>query len=101
MKLVIYSLILTFLLISAAIAEETPTDIQATTTSGDAVILHANGRWEFVDAEKAARAREIAKQFPENRGCPSNMQGGFLGYGRCIPKGDKDYNRGSLSGKGR
>lgn len=84
-----------------AVAEEPPGDIAATTSKGDAVVLHPNGRWDFVDSHKAAKAREIAGQFPENQGCPSNTQGGFLGFGRCIPKGDKDYNRGSLSGKGR
>jgi len=82
-------------------AEEVPAAIQAVTVSGDVVVLHPNGHWGFVDAEKAAQAKEIAHQFPENQGCPSSMQGGFLSYGRCIPKGDKDYNRGSLSGKGR
>lgn len=64
-------------------------------------MLHPNGRWEFIDEKKAIQAREIAKQFPENQGCPPGTQGGFLGFGRCIPIGDKDYNRGSLSGKGR
>lgn len=101
MKLIIYSLILTFLLASAAIAGEAPADLKAVTDSGDVVVLHPNGRWEFVDSKKAAEAQAIAEQFPENQGCPSSMQGGFLGFGRCIPKGDKDYNRGSMSGKGR
>jgi hypothetical protein len=101
LKTLIYSLIFAFLLNSSAMAEEVPAAMQAVTVNGDAVVLHPNGRWEFVDANKAAQAKEIAHQFPENQGCPSSMQGGFLGYGRCIPKADKDYNRGSLSGKGR
>ena len=101
MKTLLYSFIFGLLLIATAMAEEVSPGIQAVTSSGDAVVLHPNGRWEFVDTKKAAQAKEIAQQFPENQGCPSSMQGGFLGYGRCIPKGDKDYNRGSLSGKGR
>lgn len=101
MKKIVYSLLFVFLLIPTAMAEEAPVQIHAVTSGGDAVVLHPNGRWEFVDTKKAAQAKEIAQQFLENQGCPSNMQGGFLGYGRCIPKGDKDYNRGSLSGKGR
>lgn len=101
MKTQIFSVILAFLLISSATAQGVPVEIQAVTSNGDAVVLHPNGRWEFVDTKKAAQAKEIAQQFPENQGCPSNTQGGLLGYGRCIPKGDKDYNRGSLSGKGR
>lgn len=101
MKKYFYRFIVVFLLISTAMAEEVPVGVQAVTANGDEVVLHPNGRWEFIDTKKAAKAKEIAQQFPENQGCPSSMQGGFLGYGRCIPKGDKDYNRGSLSGKGR
>ena len=82
-------------------AETVPKDILATTPAGDKVLLHPNGRWEFINAKKAIEAKEIAQQFPENQGCPSGMQGGFLGIGRCVPVGDKDYNRGSMSGKGR
>ena len=89
------------LLSTLLFADETPADIQAATPQGDKVILHANGRWEFIDVKKAAEAKEIAKQFPENQVCPPGTQGGLLGLGRCITVGDKDYNRGSMSGKGR
>ena len=84
-----------------ALADELIKDLQAVTSSGDQVILHPNGRWEFIDSKKAAEAKEVAKQFPENQGCPPGTQGGYLGLGRCIQIGDKDYNRGSLGGKGR
>lgn len=100
MKLVIYSLILTFMLISAAVAEEAPTDIQATTANGDAVILHPDGQWEYVDNKKAAAAQEVARKLNNRVECPVNSQGILLGFGRCIKKGDKEFNRGSLSGKG-
>ena len=76
-------------------------DIAATTPQGDQVILHPNGRWEFLDVKKAAVAKEVASQYEENQGCPNGSQGGFLGFGRCISKDDKDFNRGSMSGKGR
>lgn len=99
MKLVIYSLILTFMLISAAIAGEMPNDIQATTVNGDAVVLHPDGQWTYVDNKKAAQAQEVARKFSKD-GCPTDAQGTLLGLGRCITKGDKEYNRGSLSGKG-
>jgi hypothetical protein len=93
---------LTMPLLSApALADEPGKDLQAETPSGDKVILHPNGRWEFIDTKKAAEAKEVAKQYPENQGCPPGTQGGYLGLGRCIPIGDKDYNRGSLGGKGR
>lgn len=82
-------------------AQTEPQDLLATTPQGDKVILHPNGRWEFTDTKKAIEAKEVAKQFPENQGCPPGTQGGLLGLGRCIPVGDKDYNRGSLTGKGR
>ena len=101
MKSFFYSLLLCSLLASYAVAEEAASPIQATTANGDKVILQPNGRWEFVDVKKAAEAKEVAQQFPENQGCPPDTQGGLFGLGRCIPIGDKDYNRGSLSGKGR
>jgi hypothetical protein len=102
MKPFFYSLLLTGLLASQAMAAEQPVSpIKATTVNGDQVLLHPNGRWEFVDVKKAADAKEVAKQFPENQGCPPGTQGGLFGLGRCIPIGDKDYNRGSMSGKGR
>ena len=89
------------LLSAPALADEPGKDLQAVTPGGDQVILHPNGRWEFIDTTKAAEAREVARQYPENQGCPPCTQGGYLGLGRCIPIGDKDYNRGSMSGKGR
>jgi len=101
MKFVYIGLLLAALTPFAHAADTEPQDIIGTTDKGEKIVLHPNGRWEFVDTAKAAEAKEIAKQFPENQGCPSNMQGGFLGFGRCIPQGDKDYNRGSMSGKGR
>lgn len=86
---------------SPLIAEESTETIDAKTANGDAVKLHPNGRWEYVDTKKAEQAAVVAKQFPENQVCPPGSQGKFLGFGRCIPPGDKDFNRGSLSGKGR
>lgn len=71
--------------------------IEATTAAGDKVLLHPNGRWEYADAQKAAAARKIADQYPENRGCPPGTQGGLFGIGRCVAPGDKDYNRGTLN----
>lgn len=82
-------------------AEPQDQTIEAATASGDRIFLHPNGRWEYIDKAKKAEADEITKQYPENRGCPSGNQGGFLGFGRCIQPGDKDFNRGSMSGKGR
>lgn len=90
---------------ASVLAEETTKDIAkditATSANGDHVLLHPNGRWEFVDTKKALQAAAIAKQYPENQGCANGNQGGFLGLGRCIPVGDKDFNRGSGIGKGR
>ena len=91
----------TLLVSTPAFAEGDGKDITAATPQGDQVILHPNGRWEFVDTKKAAVAKEVASQYVENQGCPHGTQGGFLGFGRCIAEGDKDFNRGSMSGKGR
>ena len=77
------------------------TPVAATTAQGDAVRLYPNGRWEYVDTAKAAKAQELAAAYPENRTRPVEAQGGVFGVGRTLMPGDKDYNRGSLSGKGR
>lgn len=88
-----------FFISATAHADEMGQDIQATTPSGDTVILHPNGRWEFRDTKKAAQAAEIARQYPENQVCPPGTQGGHFGIGRCVPKGDPAFNRGSIIGK--
>lgn len=71
--------------------------IEATTASGEKVRLHPNGRWEYVDMQKAAAAKVIADQYPENQLRPQAAQGCMFGIGRCIMPGDKDYNRGTLN----
>jgi hypothetical protein len=71
--------------------------IEATTVSGEKVRLHPNGRWEYVDAQKAAAAKTVADQYPENQLRPKAAQGCLFGIGRCIMPGDKDYNRGTLN----
>ena len=76
---------------------DTRGSVEATTATGDKVLLHPNGRWEYVDQKKAEEASAVARQYPENQGCPPGSQGQFFGVGRCIPPGDKDYNRGSLN----
>jgi len=81
----------------AAAAAPADVPIEATTAQGDRVLLHPNGRWEYVNPQKAEAARKVAEQYPENKGCPPGAQGGFLGFGRCVVPGDKDYNRGSLN----
>jgi hypothetical protein len=80
-----------------AAAQTQSAPIEATTPSGDRVLLYPNGSWEYIDPKKAETARAVAQQYPENQGCPPGSQGGFFGVGRCIPPGDKDYNRGSLN----
>ena len=98
MKLAAIAMMVTALAGTAAHAADADRNpIEATTSSGDRVLLHPNGRWEFVDGKKAEAARVVAKQFPENQGCPPGSQGGLLGFGRCIMPGDKDFNRGSLN----
>jgi hypothetical protein len=94
-------LVSALLLYSAAvIADELPGEkVEATTAAGEKVILHPNGRWEYVDAVKAKAAKEIAQQYPENKTCPPGWRGGLMGIGRCVPPTDKDFNRGSMIGK--
>lgn len=86
---------------AAGAAEPDRTPLAATTAQGEAVRLYPNGRWEYVDAAKAAQARTVAAAYPENHVRPEGAQGGLFGVGRVIMPGDPDYNRGSLGGKGR
>jgi hypothetical protein len=72
--------------------------IEATTASGEKVMLHADGRWEYADpvkAEPQRKAREATEA--EMRERERNSQGGWFGLGRRIQEGDKDYNRGTLN----
>ena len=71
--------------------------VEATMASGEKVRLHPNGRWEFVDVQKAAAAKVVADQYPENKLRPMDAQGCLFGIGRCVMPGDKDYNRGTLN----
>ena len=80
-------------------AEPDRTPLEAATVDGEKVRLYPNGRWEFVDAAKAAEAKKVAAEFPENKLRPAEAQGGVFGIGRLIMPGDKDYNRGSLNPK--
>lgn len=98
---IIFAMLSCMMVLTPVMADESAATIDATTVQGDQVKLHPNGRWEFVDIKKAEKAAAVAQQFPENQVCPPGAQGKFLGFGRCILPGDKEFNRGSLSGKGR
>lgn len=90
-----------FAAMAAAPVHAADTPIEATTASGDLVLLHPNGRWSYVDEKKAEAAKKVADQYPENQGRPFEAQGGLFGVGRTLMPGDKDYNRGSLNPKMR
>jgi hypothetical protein len=94
-----YVVAVSLLIPLAAMADGPGQAVEAVTAGGDRVVLHPNGRWEYVDTGKAKAAKEISQQYPENQGCPPGWQGGLLGIGRCIPPGDPDFNRGSRIGK--
>lgn len=74
--------------------------MEATTAGGDRILLHPDGRWEYADPKKRAESppRPTAAAAQPGAG---PTQGGLFGIGRTIQPGDPDYNRGSLSGKGR
>lgn len=96
----ILSLILTATAAEAADLDRTP--VEAMTLEGQKVRLFPNGRWEFVDAARAAEAQRLAAEFPENKTRPIEAQGMLVGgVGRLLMPGDKDYNRGSLNPKMR
>jgi hypothetical protein len=81
---------------TAAETELDRTPVEATTVKGEKVRLYPNGRWEYVNTQKQAEAQKVAEQYPENKTRPMDAQGCWLGFGRCVMPGDKDYNRGSL-----
>ncbi|MBL8420026.1 MAG: hypothetical protein JNK92_05260 [Dechloromonas sp.] len=83
----------------ATAAEPDRTPVEAVTVNGEKIRLFPNGRWEYVDAAKAATAQQVAARYPENQARPEGAQGGLFGVGRSIMPGDKDYNRGSLNPK--
>ena len=80
-------------------AELDRSPVEAVTVNGEKVRLFPNGRWEYVDAAKAAAAHQTAAKSPENQTRPEGAQGGLFGVGRTVMPGDKDYNRGSLNPK--
>jgi hypothetical protein len=70
--------------------------IEAVTANGEKVRLFGNGRWEFVNEQKAVAQRQaVEADLARER----SSQGGFLGIGRRLYEGDKDFNRGSLNPK--
>jgi hypothetical protein len=89
--------------------------IEATTPAGERILLHPDGRWEYADPAKRAASPKPAPPAaatspiaapaaatPVAAGaCPPGSQGHLFRIGRCVTPGDADYNRGSLSGKGR
>ena len=84
--------------------------IEATTSAGERVRLLPDGRWEWIEGNKAAlqkSERELAaRRQDEQRQVELKRErnaqgGGLLGLGRTVYEGDKDYNRGTLNPKMR
>jgi hypothetical protein len=83
--------------------------VEATTATGEKVLLHPDGRWEYVDRKKQAEAEKAPERAQaaaaRGTGAPASAasptQGGLFGIGRTIQPGDPDYNRGSLNPKTR
>ncbi len=75
-------------------------DIVAKTSTGDEVILHPNGYWEYLDTQKAATAKVKVEKIAQQEGCPRGTRASFFGLGRCIANDDPMLKRGSGSGKG-
>ena len=68
-------------------------EVEATTAKGEKVRLFPNGRWEYVNEQKAAVQRQAVEAETARE---RSSQGGLFGT-RRIYEGDKDYNRGSLN----
>ncbi|MCB5186420.1 hypothetical protein LG200_00185 [Methylobacillus caricis] len=95
MKQFVFAAILGSVLASPVWADNVETSQHATTVEGERIILNADGSWKYADEPRPAEAAAATR-----KDCPPGSQGGWFGT-RCIPPGDKDFNRGSLSGKGR
>lgn len=96
----LFSLVSAFSISSAFATEPENEDIVAKTAAGDEVILHPNGYWEYVDAQKAAVAKTKVEKIAREEGCPKGTRASFFGIGRCIANDDPALKRGSLGGKG-
>ncbi|HTH95701.1 MAG TPA: hypothetical protein VL550_10755 [Rhodocyclaceae bacterium] len=99
MKAAVFFVVTLFACVAQAADTLDRTPVEGTTANGEKVLLYPTGKWEYVNAQKAVEAKKVAAQYPENQVRPSEAQGGLFGVGRLIMPGDKDYNRGSLSGK--
>lgn len=77
---------------SVAFCAEEP--IEATTATGEKVMLLPNGRWEYADRKKAEVQRAASESEASRE---RSAQGGLFGLGRKVYEGDKDYNRGTLN----
>ena len=99
MRIMLVGLLLGLATAGVVAAELDRTPVEAVTVNGEKVRLFPNGRWEYVDAAKAAAAQQTAAKYPENQTRPEGAQGGLFGVGRTVMPGDKDYNRGSLNPK--
>ncbi len=90
---IVAALFVGFACAGSAVAQQA---MEATTASGEKVRLLPNGRWEYVNEQKAAVQRQVVEaDIARER----SSQGGWLGIGRRVQEGDKDYNRGSLNPK--
>jgi hypothetical protein len=94
----------------AGVARAQTAPIEAITSGGEKVRLMPDGRWEWIDGQKAAMQRSEralqARRQDEAREAELKREraaqgGGLLGFGRTIYEGDRDYNRGSLNPKMR
>ena len=85
------------LAVPAGVASAQEQAVEATTSAGEKVRLFANGRWEYVNTQKAAVQRHAVEAETARE---RSAQGGLLG-GRRVYEGDKDYNRGTLNPKMR
>ncbi len=99
MRITLVGLLLGLAAAGIGAAELDRIPVEAVTVNGEKVRLFPNGRWEYVDAAKAAAAQQAAAKYPENQTRPEGAKGGLFGVGRTVMPGDKDYNRGSLNPK--
>ncbi len=108
MKLTTLAAIGLLLAAATASAQQPAGPVEATTATGEKIRLMPDGKWEYVEGQKAAEQRTeravVAKKQEEAQKVENdrerNAQGfSMFGLGRKIYPGDPDFNRGSLNPK--
>lgn len=69
------------LCMSTQASETSAEDIAAKTSSGEGVVLHPNGNWEYLNKQKAAEMKIKVDKMTGDDGCPRGTRPNVFGLG--------------------